>query len=288
MNNKIYPCLWFNGQAKEAADLYTSIFPNSTITSESPVVVSFELNGQKFMGLNGGPQFKPNPSISFYVVCETEAEIDHLWEHLSKDGAALIPLNKYPWSEKYGWTKDRFGITWQISLDKARTMGQKITPSMLFTEGVHGKGNEAVDFYTSVFKDASVLVRVPYDAGESNYATTGMLKFSNFTLNNQSFIIMDAGFPQNYTFNEGISLVVDCDGQEETDYYWDKLTEGGEESQCAWLKDKYGVSWQIVPRQLMQLMGDADREKGNRVMQAMLKMRKIIVADLEKAYRGTT
>ena len=159
---------------------------------------------------------------------------------------------------------------------------------MLFTEGVHGKGNEAVDFYTSVFKDASVLVKVPYDAGESNYATTGMLKFSNFTLNNQSFIIMDAGFPQNYTFNEGISLVVDCDGQEETDYYWDKLTEGGEESQCAWLKDKYGVSWQIVPRQLMQLMGDADREKGNRVMQAMLKMRKIIVADLEKAYRGTT
>ena len=97
---------------------------------------------------------------------------------------------------------------------------------------------------------------------------------------------MDSGMNHQFGFNEGISFVVDCDGQDETDYFWNALTEGGSESQCAWLQDKFGVSWQIVPRQLMQLMGDKDREKAGRVMQAMMKMKKIIVADLEKAHRG--
>jgi predicted 3-demethylubiquinone-9 3-methyltransferase (glyoxalase superfamily) len=282
----INPCLWFDGQAKAAADLYCAIFPDSKIKSASPIVVDFELCGQKFIGLNGGDMFKPNASISFYVVCETEEEVRGLWLPLSENGKAMIPLGKYPWSELYGWTQDRFGVTWQITLDKTRAKGQRITPSMLFTQESHGRGNEAIDFYTSVFPNSSIEMKAYYDEGESTYSTTGMLKFSLFNLLGQSFTIMDAGFHQPYTFNEGISLVVDCENQAEVDYFWGKLTEGGQESQCAWLKDKFGVSWQIVPKLLTQLLSHPDREKAGRAMQAMMKMRKIDTVALQKAFDG--
>ncbi|MBL7817876.1 MAG: VOC family protein [Saprospiraceae bacterium] len=284
MKNKIYPCLWFDGQAKAAADLYCSLFKNAKITVDSPMVVNFELNGQKFMGLNGGPHFVPNPSVSFFIRCKTADEAQAFWDALSPDGMVLLPFNTYPWSEKYGWIQDRFGISWQISVDNLPGE-QQIVPSMLFTEGVHGRGGEAIDFYTSLFPNSQINVKVPYDIGESTYATTDMFKYSNFTLDGQFFTIMDAGFPQTFTFNEGISFVVDCDGQEEVDYYWNKMTaDGGQESQCAWLKDKFGVSWQIVPRQLMQLMNDPNTDKAQNVMQAILKMRKIVIADLVTAY----
>ena len=125
MNNKIYPCLWFDGQAKAAAELYCSIFGYGTITTDTPMVVTFELNGQKFMGLNGGPQYQPNPSISFYTVCETEAEIDATWQQLSEGGMVLMALDKYPWSPKYGWVQDRFGISWQLAMGKIAEIGQK-------------------------------------------------------------------------------------------------------------------------------------------------------------------
>jgi predicted 3-demethylubiquinone-9 3-methyltransferase (glyoxalase superfamily) len=283
MRNKIYPCFWFDGQAKAAAEFYCSIFKDSKITTDSPIVVNFELNGQKFMGLNGGPHFKPNPSISFFIRCKTAEEADGFWENLSAGGTTMIPIAQYPWSERYGWVQDRFGISWQINVDDMPG-AQQIVPSLLFTEGVHGKGNAAIDFYTTLFPNATVNVKAHYEAGESTYATTDMLKYANFMLDGQFFTIMDAGIPQPFTFNEGISFVVDCDGQEEVDYYWHKMTENGEESMCSWLKDPYGVSWQIVPKQLGQLMSDPDREKAQRVMQAMLQMKKIIIADLQKAY----
>lgn len=140
MKKQIYPCLWFNGQAKAAADFYCSVFKNSKIIADTPMVVNFELNGKKFMGLNGGPDF---------------------------------------------------------------------------------------------------------------------------------------------TFNEAVSFVVECDNQEEIDHYWNKLTEGGEESRCGWLKDKFGVSWQIVPSILGKLMSDP--EKGQRVVQAFMNMKKFDIAALESA-----
>jgi predicted 3-demethylubiquinone-9 3-methyltransferase (glyoxalase superfamily) len=278
--------LWFDGQAKAAADLYCSIFPNSKIKSESPVVVDFELCGQRFMGLNGGALFKPNAAISFYVACETEAEVRNLWQILSENGKDMMPLGKYPWSDLYGWMQDRFGVTWQITVDKTRAAGQRITPSMLFTQESHGRGNQAIDFYTSVFPDSSLVMKAFYEEGESTYASTGMLKFSQFNLLGQSFTIMDSGFPMPYTFNEGISFVVDCENQAEVDYFWGKLTEGGQESQCAWLKDKFGVSWQIVPKLLTQLLNHPDREKAGRAMQAMFKMRKIDTVVLQNAFDG--
>jgi predicted 3-demethylubiquinone-9 3-methyltransferase (glyoxalase superfamily) len=155
---------------------------------------------------------------------------------------------------------------------------QKITPCLWFDNNAE----EAMNFYTSVFKDSKVLNSSRYPDGAPGPA--GQLLTANIVLNGQEFMLLNGG--PVFKFNEAVSFVIDCDGQEEVDNYWDKLTEGGQESQCAWLKDKYGVSWQVVPKQLGELMGDPDPVKSGRVMQAMLKMQKIIVADLEKAYRG--
>jgi predicted 3-demethylubiquinone-9 3-methyltransferase (glyoxalase superfamily) len=284
MSNKIYPCLWFDGYAEEAVNHYISLFDNSKIVTKTPMVVDFELHGQKFMALNGGPMFKINPSISFYVACKNEAEVDTLWHTLIEGGFAMMALDKYPWSEKYGWLQDRFGMTWQITID--HNIPQKITPSMLFTEGVHGKGQDALAFYTALFDNSSVVHASYYAAGQNPYATEGMVLFALFNLGGQLFIIMDAGAPQSYTFNEAVSYVVDCKNQEEVDDFWEKLTaDGGTESQCAWLRDKFGVSWQIVPRQLTTLLNDPDKDKANRVLQAMLKMKKIDIQKLEEAVK---
>jgi predicted 3-demethylubiquinone-9 3-methyltransferase (glyoxalase superfamily) len=105
MKNPIYPCLWFDGQAKAAADFYCSIFKNSKIIADTPMVVNFELNGKRFMGLNGGPEFKFNEAISFVVDCETQEEIDHYWNNLIAGGGS---------ESSCGWLKDKFGVSWQI------------------------------------------------------------------------------------------------------------------------------------------------------------------------------
>ena len=104
MSNSIYPCLWFDGQAKEAAEFYCSVFKNAKILSDTPMVVTFELNGKKFMGLNGGPKFKFTEAVSFVVECETQEEIDNYWSRLTEGGQESM----------CGWLKDKFGLSWQI------------------------------------------------------------------------------------------------------------------------------------------------------------------------------
>ena len=278
MTIQIHPCLWFDGQAKAAADLYCSLFKNSRITADTPIVVTFELNGNKFMGLNGGPQFKINPSISLFVVCESPEETNALWEKLMEGGKALMPLDKYDWSERYGWLQDRFGLTWQISLIGNTAIKQKIRPCMLFTSDHFGMAEEAIRFYTSVFDHSSTELLMHYQAGAEN---AGKVLYSEFKLDHQNMIAMDGPGVHDYTFSEGVSFVVECESQKEIDYYWDRLTEGGQESMCGWLKDKFGVSWQIVPAILGKLMSDP--EKGPKVMQAFLKMKKFDIETLLNA-----
>ncbi len=157
MKNQMYLCLWFNGKAKEAAECYRSLFHHSEITSENPIVVTFESAGQRFMCLNGGTHFTINPSISFYVVCTTEEEVDNAWVKLTEGGQALMELNKYPWSDKYGWVQDKYGVSWQLSLGKMEDVGQKFTPMLMFTGKQAGNAEKAIDFYSSVFKPSSVI-----------------------------------------------------------------------------------------------------------------------------------
>ncbi|MCK9423205.1 MAG: VOC family protein [Bacteroidales bacterium] len=275
MKNPIYPCLWFDGKAKEAAEFYCSIFDHSVITTETPLVVIIESAGQKFMFLNGGPQFTINPSVSFYVLYEKEKEIGQVWNKLLEAGSVLMPLDKYDWSAKYGWIQDRYGISWQLSLGKMAEVGQKFTPFLMFTGGQNGKANQAIRFYTSVFEDSSVTGILRYSKDENE--VEGSVKHAQFSLGKHVFMVMDSSLPHQFSFNEAISFVVDCETQEEIDYYWSTLSEGGREDQCGWLKDKFGVSWQIVPTILSTLMTDTSRSE--RVLNAFLKMKKF---DIEK------
>lgn len=279
MNHSSYPCLWFNSKAWEAADFYYSVFKNTKITSENQFVVTFESDGQKFMCINGGPQFQPNPSISFYVTCENEQEVYEAWEKLSDGGQVLMALDKYPWSQKYGWIQDRYGVSWQLSFGKLKDVGQKFVPTLMFTGEMAGKAEKAIGYYTSVFKNSSVTGILRYEAGEGD--VEGHVKHAQFSLNGYVLMAMDSSMPHKFSFNEGISLVVECETQEEIDYIWEKLSAVPEAEKCGWLKDKYGVSWQIIPAILLKLVNQP--EKVQNVVQAFMSMKKFDIEKLIKA-----
>ena len=277
MNNNIYPCLWFNGNAKDAMTFYCGVFPDSKIVADTPMVVNAELDGQLFMGLNGGPQFTPNASISFMVICATTEETDNCWNKLAEGGKILMPLDKYPWSERYGWVEDKFGISWQVYKGDISEVGQKIVPTLMFAQEQQGKAKHAIHFYVDLFKQSSLAGILEYGTGP----TEGQVQHAQFTLNGYVLMAMDSGVPQTFSFTEGISLVIQCDTQDEIDYYWNGFTREGQESMCGWCKDQFGVSWQIIPRKLSELMSDPER--GRRVMQEVLKMKKLDIAVLENA-----
>jgi predicted 3-demethylubiquinone-9 3-methyltransferase (glyoxalase superfamily) len=157
-------------------------------------------------------------------------------------------------------------------------MGSKITPFLWFDN----QAEEAANFYVSVFPNSAVLEVSRY--GEAGRGAPGSAMVVSFRLDGQEVRALNGG-PE-FTFTEAFSFQIDCADQAEVDYYWDKLSEGGEPGPCGWLKDRYGLSWQVVPRRLMELLGDPDREKANRVMAAMLKMGKIEVPVLEAAAKG--
>lgn len=275
-SNPIYPCLWFDGKAREAADFYCSVFEDASITSENQTVVVFETYGHKFMCLNGGPGFSINPSISFYMICDTEKEIDRIHKALMDGGSELMPLGKYDWSEKYVWLQDKFGVNWQLSYGGFEKIDQKISIMLMFTGEKAGRAEQAINFYTSVFGTVSDIIGIARYSKDDN-DTEGTIKHAEFRLGHQAFMAIDSSYMHKFGFNEAVSLVVECDTQEEIDYFWDKLTEGGEEVQCGWLKDRYGVSWQVVPEILGKLMSDPSRAES--VTKAFLRMKKF---DIEK------
>jgi predicted 3-demethylubiquinone-9 3-methyltransferase (glyoxalase superfamily) len=273
---KITPCLWFNGNAEEAAEMYCSVFTDAKITSRTPYVIELSISGQGMILLDGGPQYEPNPSISFYYICETEKELNKIWEVFSKEGKVLMPLDQYPWSEKYAWISDQFGASWQIALGEIKDVGQKITPCLTFTGEQCGRAGEALNFYSSVFKDSSTD-GIAYDPENKN-----LVQHAQFALMGQKFMVMDSAGDHDFTFSEGVSLTIHCDTQDEIDYYWKQFTDEGEESMCGWLKDKFGVSWQVVPSILESLMSDP--VKAGKAAQAFLSMRKL---DIEQIVRAT-
>jgi predicted 3-demethylubiquinone-9 3-methyltransferase (glyoxalase superfamily) len=288
---KITPFLWFDNQAEEAANYYVSIVKNSKIVNiarygeagpgpaGTVMTVTFQLDGQEFTALNGGPEFTFSPAISFFVNCATEEEIDRLFKKLSEGGQVLMELDKYPFSDKFAWIADKFGVSWQLNL---ASHTQKITPFLTFVGEQHGKAEEAVNLYISLFKNSSVKAMERYGAGEGEPERT--VKHARFTLSGQEFMALDGGLEHQWTFTPAISLLVNCESQPEVDKLWQKLTEGGEEGPCGWLKDRYGVSWQIVPTVLGEMLNDPDPVKSQRVTQAMFQMKKIDIAGLKQAY----
>ena len=267
--NRITPHLWFDRQAREAADFYVSIFPDSHMGSVKTLhntpsgdvdLVSFELAGQGFMAISAGPLFRFNPSISFLFACRTKDEVDRLWTRLSEGGTPRMPLGAYPFSERYGWTEDRYGLSWQIMLAGDRPIRQRITPTLMFTDGVCGRAEEAVAFYTSVFPDSHVDHLMRYGSGDAP-DREGALKHGGFTLANTEFAAMDSARVHDAPFNEAISLVIQCGTQEEIDHYSDRLSSVPQAEQCGWLKDRYGVSWQVAPAIMGDMMQKGTKEQ---------------------------
>lgn len=291
---KIVPFLWFDHQAEEAADLYVPLFDNSKVLNlsyygpaapkpaGSVMTVNFQLADLEFTALNGGPEFSITPAISFFVGCDTKDEINRLFEQLSAGGQVFMPLDRYPFSDRFAWVSDRFGVSWQLNLTSHST--QKITPFLTFVGPQHGKAADAIGQYVSLFEDSRVLSVQRFPAGSRDLE--GAVMHASFVLHGQEFMAMDGGLDHSWNFNEGVSLFVHCGSQEEVDDLWHKLTTGGEEGPCGWLKDKFGVSWQIVPTILMQMLQDRDAQKAQRVMQALLQMGKIDIAGLRRAYEN--
>jgi len=280
MKEQINPCLWFDGKAKEAATFYCNNFKDSKITAESPLVTEFEVSGQTITCLDGGPHNKPNASISFFYICEMEDEIDNIWNEFVNGGSVLMPLDSYPWSKKYGWIQDKYGISWQFSFGKIEEVEQKITPCLMFVGNQYGRAEEAINHYLSIFKNPKLDGILRYGKNESP-DKEGMVKHAQFGFNGQKFMVTESAHPHDFSFSEGVSLMILCETQEEIDYYWDKLTEGGQESMCGWLKDKFGVSWQVIPAILGKLMSDPT--KAEKAAQAFMEMRKFDIEKLLKA-----
>lgn len=299
---KIVPHLWFDKEAKEAAAFYVSLFPDSRVTNVTTLhdtpsgdadTVSFTLAGYDMMAISAGPYFRINPSISFMLnfdpSCMPDARgaLDGLWEKLMDGGKALMELQEYPFSKRYGWVQDKFGVSWQLILtDPEGEPRPFIVPALLFTNERSGKAEEATDFYLSVFKDAKRGAIARYGADTGMGQKKGDLMFTDVMLEGQWFAAMDGGNVHGFGFNEAVSLMVHCTDQEEIDYYWAKLSAVPESEQCGWLKDKYGVSWQVTPSDMAKMMREGTPEQIARVTQAFLPMKKFDLAALRRAYEG--
>ena len=299
MGQKITPNLWFDGNAKEAVDFYVGAFPDSKVTSTSyypktadegladfqqnlagkELTIEFELGGLRFTAINAGPEFKFTPAISLMVNFDPSRDeqarehLDELWGKLVEGGEALMPLDTYPFSEHYGWVKDRYGLTWQLILtqpgDEPRPF---MMPSLMFIGKNNNRAEEAIKFYMSVFKDSELGMVARY-TDDTGPAKAGSLMFADFKLAGQWLAAMDAGVGHDFNFNEAVSLAVACKDQAEIDYFWEKLSTVPASEQCGWCKDQYGVSWQIVPENVDELMKKPD------AFAHMMNMKKLVIAE---------
>jgi predicted 3-demethylubiquinone-9 3-methyltransferase (glyoxalase superfamily) len=291
---KITPHLWYDKEAIEAANFYVSIFKDSkhkdTTTihntpSGSVDIVTIELTGLEFTLISAGPLFKFNPSVSFLVAFDSEKAVDAAYEKLSKNGSVLMELGTYPFSERYTWLQDKYGLSWQLMYQAGRPIRQAITPTLMFTGKQCGKAEEAINHYVSIFRNARIDGIHRYGSGEAPNKE-GTVMHAAFTLEKQAFAAMDSAHGHNFAFNEAVSLMVHCDTQADIDYYWDKLTAVPEAEQCGWLKDRFGFSWQITPTGMDEVFRQKDEKKIARVTEAFLQMKKFDIAKLEEAARG--
>jgi predicted 3-demethylubiquinone-9 3-methyltransferase (glyoxalase superfamily) len=294
----IVPCLWFDDQAEAAAAFYARTFPGGRVTavtrypasSDNPggrprgsvLTVDFEVAGQRFTALNGGPHFTINPSVSFFVFRDTPREVERLFAALLEGGEALMPVGEYPWSERYGWVKDRFGVTWQVMTPRDPG-GPVVVPCLMFAGAQHGRAEEAMTAWTGIFPGGRIEGVARYQAGEG---PEGSVKHGRFVIAGQSMAAMDSHLAHGITFDEGVSLQVMCADQAEVDRYWEALSVGGRPGPCGWLEDRFGLSWQVVPAALAGWMAADDAAARDRAFRAMLGMGKPDVAALRAAFEG--
>ena len=297
VSQKIIPNLWFDGNAKEAAEFYVSIFSMAKILSTEyypdtkeegladfqadmagkELTVEFAIENFRFVAINADSTFRFTPSISFMLnfdpsrYAHAAEYIDRVWDALADGGKVLMPLQEYPFSKRYGWIKDKYGVTWQLILSKPEgELRPFIVPSLLFGASVQNQARGAMEYYISVFQNSRLGMLAPYPE-QTGPAVPGAVMFGDCMLENQWFVAMDSGVDQSDTFNEAVSFAVLCKDQAEIDYLWKKLSSYPENEQCGWCKDKFGVSWQIVPENMNELMKTPDAFK------IMMNQHKIVI-----------
>ena len=289
---KITPELWFDRDVLQAAEFYVSTFPNSRLLSRYQLhdtpsgtveVVNFDLMGLEFNAFGDGSQFKFNPSVSFLVTLKVKDEVDSLWEKLLPGGQVLMELGEYPFSGRYGWVQDKYGISWQLLFSTEPGSTQEINPVVMFVGALTGKAEEAINFWTSLFPQSTIHEIHRYGKNEEP-DKPGTIKHASFSLSGQKFRVMDSAYEHVFSVYESISFVISCSNQAEIDYYWNRLSAVPEAEACGWLKDKFGVSWQVVPRRLNEMLLSGDRKKMDQVTQALLLMKKLEIVRLEEAF----
>lgn len=301
---KIVANIWSSRRAEEAGNFYAAAFPGASMEIESrypetglldfqlglagaPLTVAVDIPepagaGTRLVLINAGEEFSPNPSISFMLNFDpalvggdraARAALDKVWGALIVGGKVMMPLEAYPFGPRYGWVEDRYGVSWQLVLgDGAGERRPFVVPTLMFGGAAQNRAAEALSFYTSVFTDAAVGATFPYEEA-TGPATASALMFGEFRIGEQWFAVMDSGVEQEFSFTCGLSLEVKCEGQAEIDRLWDALSAVPEAEQCGWLADKFGLSWQIVPVNMGELL---ERDGG---FERMLQMKKLVIAD---------
>jgi predicted 3-demethylubiquinone-9 3-methyltransferase (glyoxalase superfamily) len=299
MANKIVPCIWLDERAELAAKTYARLFPSTRTVAVSHypesmdnpagrprgsvLTVEIEVAGQRLTLLDGGPMFRPNPSVSFLVHVDGPAEADALYGGLAEGGQALMPLGAYPWSPRYGWVQDRFGVSWQVISGRRSPGGPTIVPCLMFSGAQHGRALEAMRTYAGIFPGSRVGEVERYGDGEG---PVGTVKHGRMVLAGQDLVAMDSHVSNDIKFDEGLSLQVMCAGQAEVDRYWAALSAGGAPGPCGWVKDRFGLSWQVTPEQISRWMAARDPGARDRAFAALMQMGKPDVAALDRAFAG--
>lgn len=296
---RIIPNLWFDTQAVEAAEFYTSVFPESKLMFKSVIrdtpsgdcdLVSFTIWNKEFMAISAGPLFQFNPSVSFIVNFDpllfngsedaALQALNFVWGNLVEGGQALMEIGSYSFSQRYGWVQDKYGVSWQLMLtDPKGEPRPSIIPALMFAGPKAGNAEKAINFYLSVFKDAQAgtLHRYPADSPSDK---KGTVMFADFKLEDTWFAAMDSGYEHGFDFNEAISFMIPCKDQEELDDYWAKISAVPEAEQCGWCKDKFGLSWQISSEEIETIFRRGSQEEMDRITQKLMPMKKIDISAL--------
>ncbi|NRE13522.1 VOC family protein [Enterococcus faecalis] len=283
---KFSPCLWFDTQAEEAANFYTTIFEKGAILSKTNYVneehqpqgtslmtIEFTLANQKIIGLNGGPEFSFTPASSFFVECKTLSQTETLWKNLTADGQILMPFGEYPFSPLYGWVVDKFGVSWQVSFSGKE---QTIVPTFMFANEKYGEAAKALSEWLAIFGPGEIIEKVEYEDGNIAQAL--------FTLQEQPFRVMDARDKHDFDFTMAFSIYIDCENQEEIDRLWQQVTAKGKEWPCGWMEDQFGVSWQTDNPELKRYLSDSNPARANEVTKKLYQMKKIDLNQLKEVY----
>lgn len=284
----IIPHLWYDTEAKEAVAFYIELFGGKidwtyTITdtpSGDSDLIQFQLGDMTLAAISAGPYFKLNESMSLMVNVANKDEVTRLYQALSEGGRVLMPLGEYSFSPYYVWLEDRFGLSWQLSYAPDLDKPYQFDICLLFSQEQVGLAQPMLDYYKDKLPQASVGQLSYYGEGEAA-VEAAKLNYAELLVAGQKMIVMDHGYGGEASFNESFSLMVYVDSQDELNFYYDLLSAVPEAEMCGWVKDQFGISWQIVPRILMEAYDTASPETVKAVNDAVLTMKRLDIATIQ-------